>query len=103
MSKRDELESLQKAVVTVAAIENREERHRAGRFLESEARRIDDQYRIIGGIDPDAEVDLRAVIKIIFDFVLHDCIEEADEDWGVVMGVDERADESMIHQILKGS
>jgi hypothetical protein len=103
MGKRDELESLQRAVVTVAAIEDRGERHKAGRFLESEARRIDDEYRIVGGIDPDAEVDLRAVIKIIFDYVLHDCIEDADDDWGVVMGVDERADEGMLHKIMKGS
>ena len=103
MGKREELESLQTAAVTVAAIENREKRHKGGRFLESEARRIDDEYRIIGGLDPKAEVELRAVIKIIFDYVLHDCIEEADEDWGVVMGVDERASESQIHQILKGS
>lgn len=102
MSKRDELESLKKAVLTVAAIEDRDKRHKAGRFLESEARRVDDEYRIVGGIDREAEIDLRAVIKIIFDFVLHDWIEDADDDWGVVMGVDERGDESAISQILKG-
>lgn len=101
MSKTDELESLQQAVLTAAAIEDRDERHKAGLFIEAGAQRIDDQYRILGGVDVETEVELRAVLKILFDYVLHDCIEDADDDWGVAMGVDERGDEDLIQQILK--
>jgi len=103
MGKRDELESLQQKAVTIAAIEDRTLRHKGGQMLNAEAIALDDQYRITGGIDAEAEIELRAVLKILFEFILHDAIEEEDEDWGVAMGLDERGSESAIQKIIRGS
>lgn len=103
MSKHDELESLQKQALTIAALEDRHSRHEGGYRLEAQCRSLDDQYRIINGLDTEAEISLRAVLKIVFEYILHDAIEDPDEDVGVAMGLDERGDLEQIAQIMKGS
>ena len=103
MTKQDDLVSLEKHVLWAAALEDRDERHKAGRRIETQCRGLDNQHFIVGGLDTEAEIKLRAVLKILFDFVLHDDIEEAEEDFRVVTGSDERGSQSELHQIIKGS
>ena len=103
MGKHADLESLQVKAVTIAAIEDRTTRHKGGQMVAAECKSLDDEYRILGGLDEDAEISLRAVLKILFDFILHDAIEEPEEDWGVAMGIDERGPSSAIEQIIRGS
>jgi len=103
MGKHSELESLQQKAVAIAAIEDRTKRHKGGQMLHAECKSLDDEYRILGSLDVEAEIALRAVLKILFEYILHDAIEEAEEDWGYAMGIDERGSEDSIHNILKGS
>lgn len=83
MSKHDELRSLEQKAVAIAAITDRKKRQRGGMYLENECRKLDDQYRIIGGLDRNAEIRLRAVLQIVFDYILYDALE--DEDWAMAM------------------
>lgn len=101
-TKHRELALLQQKAVVIAALEDRDKRHKGGLWLNDQCVRLDDEYRILGGLDREAEISLRAVLTIIFDFILHDCIEEPEEDMSVIMGLDERGSEAEIQQILRG-
>lgn len=81
MGKQEELKLLQQKAVAISMVQDPDKRHNAGKQLEQECRSLDEQYRIISGIDPDAEVQLMATIKIVFDHILHDCREEDHGDW----------------------
>lgn len=71
-----ELDTLQHKAVVVAAIPDRELRHMGGLQLNYECKRLDDQYKIIGGLSYQAEVSLKAVIKIVIDYIMYDALED---------------------------
>lgn len=74
-----EINSLQEKLRTIVKMTDRDARARAGKYLENEARRIDEEYRILDGLDDEAAVELRAVVQVIFDYILFDDLE--DKDW----------------------
>lgn len=92
----EELEALERKAILISKIPDRKLRHKGGLMLENNCRRLDEQYRVIGGLNPQAEVSLRAVIQIIFDYILYDMLE--DEDWQTVMPESYEGD---IEQALK--
>ena len=83
MSKHDELELLEQKAIVIMSITDRKKRQQGGMWLEHQCRNLDEQYRILNGLDTQAEVKLRAVLKIIFDYILYDALE--DEDWQATM------------------
>lgn len=79
MSKYDELYDLQQKAIVVSAIPDYELRHKGGKHIEHLCRNLDYEYWILGGLDVEAEIRLRTILKIVFEYILHDAIE--DEDW----------------------
>ncbi len=79
MSKMDEIYALQEKMKTIVKMEDRDERARAGKWLENECRNLDDRYKILDGLDDVAIVELRAIVQIIFDYILFDDLQ--DKDW----------------------
>jgi hypothetical protein len=79
----DELHDLEQKAIVISRLPNRDMRHKGGYMLESECRHLDSRYRVLGGLDSQAEISLRAVLQMIFDYILYDALD--DEDWTVAM------------------
>lgn len=75
----EELQDLQRKVMLFTTVTDRQKRWRAGMWAESQARQLDRRYRILDGFNETARVELSAIVKMIFDFLLYDKLE--DEDW----------------------
>ena len=98
MSLHDDLKHLQDAAVVIAAQTDRKLRHKGGMWLDSECRKFEETYRPFDGIVlPQVEVDFRAVIKILVDYILYDALE--DMDWAAAMPDHFEGD---LQEILKG-
>ena len=80
MSKWTEIESLRNKLTAVVKMEDRDKRALAGKYLERECRNLDDEYNILASpFDDKAAIELRAIVQVIFDYVLFDDLE--DKDW----------------------
>lgn len=74
-----ELHDLQKKAVLFATETDRAKRWRCGFWVEHEAHQLDRKYNILDGLNQEAKVELSAILKVVFDFLLYDKLE--DEDW----------------------
>ncbi len=80
MSKWTEIESLRQKLVTIVKMEDRDKRALAGKQLEYECRSLDEQYNVLSNpLDDESAIELRAIVQVIFDYVLFDDLE--DKDW----------------------
>lgn len=78
-----ELQDLQQKAILFATMDDREKRWSGGRWVERQCKDLDNRHRILGGFDDKLEVELRAIITIVFDYCLYDCLE--DQDWIAAM------------------
>lgn len=78
-----ELQDLQRKVMLFTTEANREKRWQAGLWAEHQCKDLDSRYRILDGPNEEAKVELSAIIKIIFDYLLYDKLE--DEDWIITL------------------
>jgi hypothetical protein len=79
----DELHDLQKKAMLFTLEPDREKRWKAGFWAEHQCNQLDNRYRILNGFNEEAKVELSALIKIIFDYLLYDNLE--DPDWIMAM------------------
>ncbi len=87
MDKLPELRTLQARAVAIAAVKDVDKRHHGGMKLELDCRAFEDKYKTIGGFDSQTEVELRAVVSILFDHILYDAFE--DKDWSAAVNAPE--------------
>lgn len=108
MSKWTEIESLRQKLVNIVKMEDRETRAIAGKYLERECRNLDEEYNILdSSFDDDSAVELRAIVQVIFDYILFDDLE--DKDWQGALpthfdgDVDDIMKQLKLHEIKKAN
>ena len=85
MSRDADIRHLQELAVNISHIPDRKKRNAAGLWLEGEIDRVDKKYKIIDSpfVPDQAKVEFKAVIQILFDFILYDALE--DDDWAMTL------------------
>ena len=81
----DELKKLQDAAVAIAAQEDVTIRHKGGMWLEYQCRQFEEQFRPLDdlSIEREVKIEFMAVLKILFDAILVDALE--DMDWSTTV------------------
>lgn len=79
MDVKAELHDLQQKALLFATLEDRETRWNGGRWVERQCNDLDNRFNILRGFNEELKVELGAIITIVFDYCLYDCLE--DEDW----------------------
>jgi len=101
MSRDREIRRLSDAAIKIAGLGDRKARHQAGFWLDNELTAVDREYQILDSpFTPDAvKTDFMAVVKILLDFILFDCLE--DDDWATTMKAEADLDQ-VIQEALRG-
>ena len=94
---QDQIRDLQKKAVIFAQIPDRKIRHQAGYALDYDLKILDGRYQILGGLDSQSEVEFKAIITILIEYILYDALE--DEDWALTLPDHYDGD---IESVLKG-
>lgn len=76
MDLNEELRILERKAIVVVTIPNRRLRHKGGMQINYECEVLDQKYRILGGVNRPAEISLKAVLKIVLDYILFDALED---------------------------
>jgi len=95
-----ELHDLQQKALLFATETDRDKRHAGGRWLERECYHLDNRYRIMDGFNEEAKIELSAIVTIIFEYMLYDCLE--DPDWAEAMPTSYDGDLNAILQGMRG-
>lgn len=74
-----DLQSLEEQASTIALIADRSQRHELGYRLEHELRHFDQTYNVISNpFDTEHKIRVMAVLKILFDYIL---VDNIDDGW----------------------